>query len=236
MRCASAFHMTADHLAQPLHDVLQAGRLRRQFRRRGRALLGASGSPLRHAFHLGDRTSHVLDTAGLFLASHVDFIDEHLNLVGILRDGADRRSNVVDLLLAVVRPGNRPINSEVCFAASPARPARFRTSSATTANPIPASPALAASTAAFKARIFVWNAISSITLMILEIFWLAVFNSSMAATVPSSELLASANSVCRRPINSTAARVFSVFLRAMELISSLDDDVSSKEAACSEDP
>lgn len=33
----------------------------------------------------------------------------------------------------------------------------MRTSSATTANPLPATPAHAASTAAFKARIFVWG-------------------------------------------------------------------------------
>ena len=37
--------------------------------------------------------------------------------------------------------------------------ARFLTSCATTANPRPASPAVAASTAAFNERIFVWNAI-----------------------------------------------------------------------------
>jgi len=43
----------------------------------------------------------------------------------------------------------------VFLAASAARMARFRTSSATTAKPAPASPALAASTAAFKANRFV---------------------------------------------------------------------------------
>ncbi len=57
----------------------------------------------------------------------------------------------------------------VFFAASDARIARFRTSSATTAKPAPASPARAASTAAFRASRFVWKAISSIVLMIFPV-------------------------------------------------------------------
>ena len=44
--------------------------------------------------------------------------------------------------------------------------ARVRTSDATTAKPLPASPARAASTPAFSANRLVWNAISSMTLMI----------------------------------------------------------------------
>jgi len=47
----------------------------------------------------------------------------------------------------------------ILFAASADLAARFLTSPATTANPLPASPAVAASTAAFKDKIFVWNAI-----------------------------------------------------------------------------
>lgn len=47
--------------------------------------------------------------------------------------------------------------------------ARLRTSPATAAKPLPASPARAASTAAFRARIFVWKAISSIVLLIFTI-------------------------------------------------------------------
>jgi len=47
----------------------------------------------------------------------------------------------------------------ISLAASALLEARFLTSCATTANPFPASPAVAASTAAFKDRIFVWNAI-----------------------------------------------------------------------------
>jgi len=51
--------------------------------------------------------------------------------------------------------------------------ARFLTSLATTAKPAPASPARAASTAAFRASRLVWKAISSIVLMILEVSSLA---------------------------------------------------------------
>jgi hypothetical protein len=65
----------------------------------------------------------------------------------------------------------------VFLAASAERIARLRTSSATTAKPLPASPARAASTAAFSASRLVWKAISSMTLMILavssELFWMS---------------------------------------------------------------
>ncbi|MNT32873.1 hypothetical protein D3C72_1687750 [compost metagenome] len=49
--------------------------------------------------------------------------------------------------------------------------AKLRTASATTAKPLPCSPARAASTAAFNAKRFVWKAISSITEMISSIFF-----------------------------------------------------------------
>ena len=61
------------------------------------------------------------------------------------------------------------ISKAVFFDASALLLARLRTSSATTAKPFPAFPALAASTAALNASIFVWNAISSIVLIILLI-------------------------------------------------------------------
>lgn len=61
------------------------------------------------------------------------------------------------------------IRSAVLFDASEDLLARLRTSSATTANPFPAAPARAASTAALSARILVWNAISSMVFVILLI-------------------------------------------------------------------
>jgi len=53
----------------------------------------------------------------------------------------------------------------IFLAAAALRCARLRTSDATTAKPRPCLPARAASTAAFSARIFVWNAMPSITPM-----------------------------------------------------------------------
>ena len=58
----------------------------------------------------------------------------------------------------------------VSLAAAALFAARFLTSSATTANPFPCFPDLAASTAAFRERRFVWNEISSMVLIILLIF------------------------------------------------------------------
>ena len=84
------------------------------------------------------------------------------------------RLSVCAVSFAIVVPSSTaliesPISSVVSLAACATLLARFLTSSATTANPLPASPALAASTAALRARIFVWNEISSIVLMIFAI-------------------------------------------------------------------
>ncbi|MCY1533258.1 hypothetical protein D9M68_685800 [compost metagenome] len=56
-------------------------------------------------------------------------------------------------------------SAEACAADCASR----RTSTATTAKPLPASPARAASTEAFKARRLVWKAMSSISPIMLEI-------------------------------------------------------------------
>ena len=69
------------------------------------------------------------------------------------------------------------IFSAVSLAAAAERWASDRTSSATTAKPAPASPALAASTAALRARMLVWKAISS---MFLTIFATSALEASMA--------------------------------------------------------
>src|SRR4051812_41675586 len=58
-----------------------------------------------------------------------------------------------------------PISVLISFAAWALRCARVRTSPATTAKPRPCSPARAASTAAFRARMLVWNAMPSMTPM-----------------------------------------------------------------------
>ena len=104
------------------------------------------------------------------------------------------------------------ISAAVSLAAWAQRCARLRTSSATTANPMPASPARAASTAAFSARMLVWNAISSITLMILAILSLEALISPMATTISSSDWLVAANFCCDCVTRSAAPREFSAVL------------------------
>ncbi len=66
---------------------------------------------------------------------------------------------------SVTRPVESSIRTLISLAADAERWASARTSPATTAKPRPCSPARAASTAAFSARILVWNAMPSMTPM-----------------------------------------------------------------------
>ncbi len=68
-------------------------------------------------------------------------------------------------------PTESSIKCLISFAAPAERCANVRTSEATTAKPRPCSPARAASTAAFKAKILVWKAMPSMTEMISAIFF-----------------------------------------------------------------
>jgi hypothetical protein len=86
-------------------------------------------------------------------------------------DLAHGGAGAVDLAGAggdLVRPSRRSAVL-ISLAALAERWARLRTSPATTAKPRPCSPARAASTAAFRARIFVWKAMPSMTLMMSTI-------------------------------------------------------------------
>ena len=76
----------------------------------------------------------------------------------------------------------RPMSTLVFWAASEDLAARLRTSSATTEKPFPAVPALAASTAAFSARMLVWKAMSSMVLMMPPI-WLEDSSMFLVAAV-----------------------------------------------------
>src|SRR5476649_1505110 len=67
------------------------------------------------------------------------------------------------------RLSESPISALISLADCALRCARLRTSPATTAKPRPCSPARAASTAAFSARILVWKAIPSITVIMSAI-------------------------------------------------------------------
>ncbi len=128
------------------------------------------------------------------------------------------------------------IRSAVSLDATEHRCARLRTSSATTAKPFPCSPALAASTAAFNAKRFVWNAISSIDLIMESTLsfpalrsFIVVCNVSNASFPFSAEIFA---------FTATwfASFALSAFLVVMDAISSIEADVSSIEDACCEAP
>jgi len=124
----------------------------------------------------------------------------------------------------------------VSFDAAADFAARLLTSSATTAKPFPYCPALAASTAAFRASIFVWNAISSIVLIIFAILEEESSISSIARSISFMlPLPFSAFSL----VNSArlfASLAFSAFCLVCAAISSIDAVNSSIELACSVAP
>jgi hypothetical protein len=120
------------------------------------------------------------------------------------------------------------------LAASAERWARLRTSAATTEKPRPCSPARAASTAAFSARILVWKAMESITPMMSAILrdeWLMpsmVITTCWKAAPPRS---ATPRADCA---SSPALRVASVLACTLSVSTDSDAAVCCKAlAACS---
>ncbi len=124
------------------------------------------------------------------------------------------------------------ISTLISLAACALRLANVRTSPATTANPRPCSPARAASTAAFSARILVWKAIPSITLVMSTIFSELSAISFMVLTTLSTTrppLRAVSDAVFARPV---ACRALSVFCRTVAVNCSMLAAVSSSAEAC----
>ena len=125
------------------------------------------------------------------------------------------------------------MSSLISLAAAALRWASARTSAATTAKPRPCSPARAASTAALSARILVWNAIESMTLMISPILrelelMADIFSTALMATPPP--LTAASEALSASPL---ASLVFSAFWRMVDVNSSMLDAVCSRVEACS---
>ena len=114
--------------------------------------------------------------------------------------------------------------------------ARFRTSSATTAKPLPAAPARAASIAAFSARILVWKAMSSMVLIILlisadfSLIWLIA--SFISCICPSLFNISSFPTLAF----SLAFMALSAFCFTRTEISLMVEDSSSILLACSVEP
>ena len=127
-----------------------------------------------------------------------------------------------------------PLASVRCLmslAASDERWARSRTSEATTANPLPASPARAASTAAFSASRLVWNEIASITLVISLIFDALASISRITPIVSDISALPRSARWAASAVSLRAAPAFSELDFTVAAISSMVAAVSSSDAA-----
>src|SRR3990172_1562464 len=107
---------------------------------------------------------------------------------------------------------------------------------APTAKPRPASPARAASTAAFKARRFVWKAISLMSLMIWDVPSADALILTMARVIASMAPLPSAAAAFARCASSSACCAAEAAWRVSADIVSSEEWLCSSELACSEAP
>ena len=124
------------------------------------------------------------------------------------------------------------ISSLISLAAPAERWARLRTSPATTAKPRPCSPALAASTAALRARMLVWKAMPSMTEMMSSIFLaLSLIELMVLTTWPTATppLMATLEAAAASWL---ACLAFSAFCLTVEASSSMLLAVSSRLEAC----
>ena len=127
-----------------------------------------AGIALGDLIHLGDGGIDLLDTLRLLASGSGDFRDKRVGRAHLLGDLRERLLYLGRALRSLSTVDDRRLDLVRCLLGGGGAPlASDRTSSATTAKPAPASPARAASTAALRARMFVWKAISSIFLTIL---------------------------------------------------------------------
>ena len=124
------------------------------------------------------------------------------------------------------------LSALISRAASALRCARLRTSAATTAKPRPCSPARAASTAAFSARMLVWKAIASITPLISSILRADCDRPPMARTTsPTTSPPLRATSAA--PAASwLASRAWPAFCATVAVSSSMELAVCCSVLAC----
>jgi len=124
------------------------------------------------------------------------------------------------------------ISALISLAAVAERWASERTSDATTAKPLPCSPARAASTAALSARILVWNAMPSITPMMSTMRREASLMPCMVLTTCCTTSPLRAATPEASEASWLACCAFSAFCRTVEVSSSIAAAVSSSEPAC----
>ncbi len=144
-----------------------------------------------------------------------------------------RPASSTSLAPSATLPTEAPISCLISFAASALRCARLRTSAATTAKPRPCSPALAASTAALSARMLVWKAMPSMTPVMSPIcFELALIEPMVCTTRPTTSPPRPATRAALTA-SSLACFALSAFWVIVALNSSMVEEVSSSDAACS---
>ena len=192
---------------------------------------------------LGGR-GHLLGRAGVLLGDLVELLDRLVDLrradILLAAGGGDFRDQLGGLLDVGHQPASISPASCAAFtvcadsvpisaAAAWLRSASLRTSEATTAKPLPCSPARAASTAAFSASRSVWRAISCT----MVIFSAMVCIASTAR--PTASPLASASLADCRAIFSVWLAL-SAFCLMFAAISSIEEEASSADEACSVAP
>ena len=128
------------------------------------------------------------------------------------------------------------MSSDVRLTASVDFPASLRTSPATTAKPFPDSPAWAASTAALRASILVWNAISSIVLLMALICSVFSLISPTARSISSICRLLTSTCFPALAVKRRAASILAAVSCTWNDISFMADASSSMEPACSAAP
>jgi hypothetical protein len=198
------------------------------------AFLGRGRRSLRHALHLCDRLAHLIDPLRLLTTGLADFADELPELHERGGDRADGRGDEIHFAGAVAGARDALLDQGGRVAGGLRGPLRQ------TANlvgdhgkPIPASPALAASTAAFNASRFVWNAISSIVLMIFETLRLASTMPLIEATMAFSASFEAFTCWLTSAIRSAARAECTAVRWVIEDISSMEADVWTSAADCS---
>ncbi len=124
------------------------------------------------------------------------------------------------------------ISSLISLAAVDERCASVRTSPATTAKPRPCSPARAASTAAFSARILVWKAMPSIMPVISAMRFELVLIAPIVSTIWPVATWPCCATAAALSASVLAWRALSALWRTVVVSSSMLDAVSSSDAAC----
>jgi len=135
----------------------------------------------------------------------------------------------INFWASIARTTLDSVISVISLAACPLFSASFLTSAATTAKPLPASPALAASMAAFKASMLVFREISWMIFIFSAMFFMA-WTVSVTAFPPLMESSATFFAIL------FDCWAFPVFWLILALNSSIDDATSSILAACSTVP